>query len=80
MDTSNPLTEAITQLGLGHLAAGLRVSGQAIRKWEAKGRLPRTEWTGETHYAEEIERLTAGKVTKDRLLSPWPAAEVRDAA
>lgn len=68
----HPLSFAIETIGLGKLGAELRVSGQAIRKWEANGRLPRTEWTGETRYAEKIERLMEGEVTKAQLLAKWP--------
>lgn len=68
----HPLSTSIDQIGLGKLAAALQVSGQAVRKWEANGRLPRTEWTGETHYAETIERLMGGEVTKAQLLAKWP--------
>jgi hypothetical protein len=77
---TNPLTEAIRRVGLGRLAAGLGRSGQAVRKWEAAGRLPRTEWTGETTYAEQIERLTGGEITKQALLAKWPAPEQQEAA
>lgn len=44
------------------------VSYQSVRKWEKLGRLPRTEWTGETNYSESIERITGGKVSKVALL------------
>lgn len=52
----NPITEVIKLAGsvtaVGK-AVGLRY--QSIRKWERNGRLPRTEWTGETRYAEILE-------------------------
>ncbi|MFM0270134.1 hypothetical protein PQQ59_06085 [Paraburkholderia aspalathi] len=44
------------------------VTYQAVKKWAAKGRLPRTEWTDETHYAAAIEQLTGGQVLRERLL------------
>jgi hypothetical protein len=44
------------------------VTYQAVRKWIARGRLPRTEWTGETQYAAAIESLTEGRVSRDQLL------------
>lgn len=66
MDTS-PLSAAIALVGLGTLARALNVTHQAVRKWERTG-LPRTEWTGETSYAECIERLTHGKVQKSALM------------
>lgn len=43
-------------------------SYQAVLKWIKAGRLPRTEWTGETDYASVIERLTHGKYTKEKLV------------
>lgn len=46
---------------------------QAVKKWIDKGRLPRTEWTGETRYAEAIESLTGGVVSKKELLHRLPA-------
>jgi len=81
MDNPHPLRTAIARIGLAALARALGVTHQAVRKWEAAGRLPRTEWTGETRYAETMEQLTAGGVTKAHLLAPWPATEdARDAA
>jgi ribosome-binding protein aMBF1 (putative translation factor) len=68
METSNPITEAIEIVGLSALASELGITYQAIRKWEKAGRMPRTEFTKETDYSKEIERLTKRKVTKNRLL------------
>lgn len=62
------LSKAIGIVGLAELARGLGVTYQAIRKWEAAGRLPRTEWTGETSYSEKIVAMTDGQVSKDDLL------------
>ena len=73
----NLLTQAIALVGLARLARELNVSYQAIRKWEKAGRLPRTEWTGETNYGAVIEKLTEGKVKKSALLGsrqPVPGA------
>lgn len=67
MDTS-PLAQAIEHVGLAVLARELKVTHQAVRKWERTG-LPRTEWTGETNYAECIERLTSGQVLKSALMA-----------
>jgi DNA-binding transcriptional regulator YdaS (Cro superfamily) len=68
----HPIEEAIAHVGLAPLARALSVSTQAIRKWQAAGRMPRTEWTGETAYCPAIEALTEGKVTRAMLLAPWP--------
>ena len=62
------LAKAIEIVGLSEMAKALDVTYQAIRKWEAQGRLPRTEWTGETQYATKIARLSKGAVTKRQLL------------
>jgi hypothetical protein len=84
MDISSPLSDAIDRIGLTALARALGVTHQAVRKWQAAGRMPRTEWSGETHYCEAIEQLTAGAITKLQLLAKWPqpitAEEARDAA
>lgn len=72
---AHPLTIAIELVGLGALAKQLGVSGQAIRKWEAAGRLPRTEWTGETSYSRAIERATKGAVKRKDLLKTPTKAE-----
>ncbi len=36
-------------------------------KWARSGRMPRTEWTGETQYSLAIERATHGAVTREEL-------------
>lgn len=69
MNTSHPLQQAIELVGLTSLAKALGVSYQAVGKWRDAGRLPRTEWTGETNYAETIEALTQGAVTREALMS-----------
>lgn len=70
---AHPLSCAIDIVGLQKLATALGVSYQAVLKWKKAGRLPRTEWTGETAYAQTIEMLTEGRVSRSRLLAPWPA-------
>lgn len=73
----HPLRAAIAHIGLARLARELGVTHQAVRKWEAAGRMPRTEWTRETSYCDAIERLTEdradGVIARDVLLSAWPA-------
>jgi len=62
------ISKAIEILGLGPMASVCGVSYQAVRKWEKAGRLPRTEWTGETDYANLIQVATKGKVKRKELL------------
>jgi DNA-binding transcriptional regulator YiaG len=57
----SPISKAIQALGLQPLAKLCGVTYQAVRKWEAAGRLPRTEWTGETDYASKISAACADK-------------------
>ena len=56
----NPISIAIEAAG-GPIAAALAcsVSRQSVDKWVAKGSLPRTEYTGETRYAERIAAAAA---------------------
>lgn len=70
------------------------VTYQAVLKWVRAGRLPRTEWTGETAYAQALSDAVGGQITREQLLAAAPAArpaqraqpaalpvqEVRDAA
>lgn len=72
MEPQDPLQRAIDLAGLTALARECKVSHQAVRKWQRARRMPRTEWTGETGYAQAIERITAGQVNRRQLLAPWP--------
>ena len=53
----NPVRAAVALLrgaeAVGRLCG---VTGKAVQKWIAAGRLPRTEATGETQYAEIMAR------------------------
>lgn len=69
MNTQNLITKAISIVGLQPLADICGRSYQAVKKWEKAGRLPRTDWTGETNYAEKIEKATNGAVSRDELLN-----------
>lgn len=76
MDQKNYITEAISKAGLQGVSDAVGKSYQAVRKWEKQGHLPRTEWTGETNYAELISEATDFHVTKDQLLSMKPQKNV----
>ena len=64
----NPLEHAIDLVGWQPLSKALDVSHQAIRKWAEAGRLPRSEFSGETTYAGAIESETGGDVKATDLL------------
>lgn len=63
------LKKAITSVGIQRVAEKCNVSTRAVYKWVNKGVLPRTDFTGETRYAEIIAELSQGEFTKDDLLS-----------
>jgi hypothetical protein len=73
--TPGPIERVFTLLGgpTGVLRA-LRKEGieiktpWAVSKWLRAGRLPRTEYTGETKYAQVLERAVDGQVTAEQLL------------
>src|SRR5260221_5176244 len=41
----------------------------AVNKWLRQGRLPRTEYTGETKYADALSRAVGGRVSSEALLA-----------
>lgn len=73
MASPNLISKAISIVGLAQLARDCNVTYQALRKWERNGFLPRTEWTGETHYAAVIETATGGEISRAALLALLPS-------
>ena len=63
--------------GINALAKICHVRVSAAWRWVKRGHLPRTEWTGETRYAELIEAATNGAVTKAELLTHKPQRKCR---
>lgn len=63
------LKKAISSIGSQKIAERCQVSVRAVYKWSERGFLPRTEYTGETNYAEQIEELSEGLYRKDQLLN-----------
>ena len=45
------------------------ISARAVYKWIERGRMPRTEYSGETEYCALIEEATGGRVTAESLLN-----------
>lgn len=62
-----------TGVSRGLASKGISVTPWACNKWLRKGRLPRTEYTGETSYAKALEELVDGKVTAEALLDAGKA-------
>ncbi|MFK3973742.1 hypothetical protein ACI2KS_23805 [Pseudomonas sp. NPDC087358] len=64
----NALKHAVSAVGGISAAARMcHVSSRAINKWVAAGRLPRTEYTGETQHAENLARGCNGAFTAQSL-------------
>ena len=62
---------------VGGVSAAARlcgVSSRAINKWIAAGKLPRTDFTGETRYAERLASGSNGGFTADALRDASVAA------
>ena len=90
MDKQDVLAAAIGLLGLRAIALITGVSYQAVQHWANRRRLPRTEYSGETNYAELIaqacvEKDSRTKVTREALLGlpssagqPAPSCAVRE--
>lgn len=72
----NLLTDCIeaSDGALNAIAKACGVSYQAVRKWEAAGRLPQSEHTGATQYAQKIAALpetVVGKGVTRKGLLDW---------
>jgi hypothetical protein len=57
-----PLKKSIDDAGgVPAVASACGKTPRAIYKWLVADALPRTEYTGETHYAQKIAKLAAAK-------------------
>lgn len=83
----NPIQRAIDLAG-GPVALtrelnkriGKPVTYQAVLKWARQGRLPRTEWTGETRYAKAIAAALGNRIKARELLVREVAAQKQGSA
>lgn len=66
----NAITIAVEKVG-GPVAAAkaCEIRRQAVDKWLVKGTLPRTDYTGETNYAERLAAASDGQFTAAWLLA-----------
>ncbi|RNF52969.1 hypothetical protein EBI00_02390 [Marinomonas hwangdonensis] len=62
--------DQLTSVRVARVAEICGITRKAVYGWIARGRLPRTEYTKETNYAEKIEKATNGLVTAKELLKP----------
>lgn len=75
MQDQKTLREQLTSVGVASAAKTCGLTVRAVYKWIDRGRLPRTEYTGETDYAKQLEEATNGAVTAQELLNPKADAE-----
>lgn len=67
MTEQNCVTQALHELKQVEVARLCNVDPGAVTRWKKLGRLPRTELTGETKYAEVIAKLSKRKWTVRQL-------------
>ena len=63
------LEDVIKTVRVSVVADVCGVSQRAIYKWMDNGKLPRTEYTGETNYAEKIAHASNGLYSADPILT-----------
>ena len=74
--TMKPMSRTDNVIDLARWALGsysaiarvCQVTPATVNKWKRQGRLPRTEYTGETCYASQIVLASNGKLEKKTLL------------
>ncbi|WHP46397.1 hypothetical protein QMO40_07110 [Mannheimia bovis] len=65
----NDLKQIIESIGsVLKVSELLGVSHSAIHRWLIANALPRTEWTGETDYAQRLSDALGGKLSKTQIL------------
>lgn len=74
------LSEVIKAIGVQSISIACECSPRAIYKWIEKGCLPRTDFTGETHYAELIACASAGKYSADLIKQISRPQKIKDSA
>jgi hypothetical protein len=71
MTSPNIVTAIIRVAGIRPIARALGISHTTTQRWAVNGRLPYSDYTGETNYADVIVRIAAQygiKVTRENLL------------
>lgn len=72
MTVKTSLEKAIKIIGLKQLAVELGISYQSVRGWMDRNRMPDSEYSCRTRYAEKIQKLTKGKVKQVDILGVKP--------
>ena len=75
----NPIEQVIKHFGgKTEVADIVGLSYMAINKWEKKGRFPRTDYTGETGYAQKLSDASNGFFSVDELLISYTKTPSRN--
>ncbi|MGX1958415.1 Cro/Cl family transcriptional regulator [Serratia proteamaculans] len=61
------LAEVLRAVRVSVVAEACGLTPKAIYKWMERGSLPRTEFTGETNYAERIARSSGGRYSASEI-------------
>lgn len=70
----NPIVLAKNELGsFSAISRACQVSRVTVTRWHQQGRLPRTDYTGETDYWKKIRNAANGALTKEQLLPCYSA-------
>ncbi len=69
--TTKAIDIAIQRHGIEKVSKLMNISVSSIRKWKRDGRLPRTEFTGESDYASILRCLTGISHAKILLSSKY---------
>lgn len=64
----NSLRKIIDDIGAVRVSELCGVSVRAVYKWRKANTLPRTEYTGETHYSEILAKALNNKLTSAEIL------------
>jgi predicted DNA-binding transcriptional regulator AlpA len=63
------LGDVLKTLRVPVVASACGVSARAIYKWIDRGSLPRTDFTGETSYAQKISNVSGGMYSESEILN-----------
>ncbi|MFQ1046951.1 helix-turn-helix domain-containing protein [Avibacterium paragallinarum] len=57
------LVQIIDHIGVSNVAKLCGITTRAVYKWRASNSLPRTDYTGETQYAEKLASVLNSEIT-----------------
>ncbi len=68
----NPVRDVVKHFGSRDKVASITgVTYMAVKKWEKRGYFPRTDYTGETTYAQKLATASQGVFSESELLPKY---------